>query len=60
MPLKKYRPTSPARRNMTAFTFEEITKTVPEKSLLAPKKRTGGRSHGKIAVRHRGGGAKAV
>ncbi len=58
MPLKKYRPTSPARRNMTAFTFEEITETTPEKTLLAPKNRTGGRSHGKIAVRHRGGGAK--
>ncbi|NLY18677.1 MAG: 50S ribosomal protein L2 [Clostridiaceae bacterium] len=59
MPLKKYRPTSPARRQMTVSTFEEITKKEPEKSLLAPKKKTGGRnSHGKITVRFRGGGAK--
>lgn len=59
MPIKKYRPTSPGRRNMTVSTFEEITKREPEKSLLAPVKKTGGRnSYGKITVRHRGGGAK--
>ncbi len=59
MPLKKYRPTSPARRQMTVSTFEEITKKEPEKSLLSPSKRTGGRnSYGKITVRHRSGGAK--
>jgi len=59
MPLKKYRPTSPARRQMTVSTFEEITKKEPEKSLLAPKRKTGGRnSYGKITVRFRGGGTK--
>ncbi|HEY8423005.1 MAG TPA: 50S ribosomal protein L2 [Thermoclostridium sp.] len=59
MSIKKYRPTSPGRRNMTVSTFEEITKREPEKSLLAPSKKTGGRnSYGKITVRHRGGGVK--
>lgn len=59
MPIKKYNPTSPARRFMTVSTFEEITKKAPEKSLLAPLSRTGGRnSYGRITVRHRGGGAK--
>ena len=61
MSIKKYRPTSPGRRNMTVSTFEEITKKEPEKSLLAPVRRTGGRnSYGKITVRHRGGGTKTV
>ena len=59
MPLKQYRPTSPGRRSMTGSSFEEITKSKPEKSLLAPLKKKGGRSNqGKITVRHRGGGAK--
>ncbi len=59
MPLKQYRPTSPGRRGMTGSSFEEITKSKPEKSLLAPLKRRAGRSNqGKITVRHRGGGAK--
>ena len=59
MPVKKYNPTSPARRFMTVSTFEEITKTKPEKSLLEPKRRHGGRnSYGRITVRHQGGGAK--
>ena len=59
MPLKQYRPTSPGRRGMSGSTFEEITKTKPEKSLLSPRKRKAGRSNqGKITVRHRGGGAK--
>ena len=59
MPLKQYRPTSPGRRGMTGSSFEEITKSKPEKSLLAPLKRKAGRSNqGKITVRHRGGGAK--
>ena len=59
MPLKIYRPTSPGRRGMTGATFEEITKTKPEKSLLLPLKTKAGRSNqGKITVRHRGGGAK--
>jgi len=59
MPLKKYNPTSPARRFMTVSTFEEITKKEPEKSLLKPLKKKGGRnSYGRITVRHQGGGAK--
>jgi len=58
MPVKKYNPTSPARSFMTVSTFEEITKKEPEKSLLAPLKKTGGRnSYGRITVRHHGGGA---
>ena len=59
MAIKKYSPTSPARRFMSVSTFEEITKKAPEKSLLEPVKKTGGRnSYGRITVRHRGGGAK--
>ncbi len=59
MPVRKYKPTSPARRFMTVSTFEEITKKDPEKSLLAPLSKNGGRnSYGRITVRHRGGGAK--
>ena len=59
MALKVYRPTSPGRRGMTGSTFEEITKTKPEKSLLIPLKKKAGRSNqGKITVRHRGRGAK--
>ncbi len=59
MGIKAYKPTSPGRRNATGYSFDEITKKEPEKSLLAPKKRTGGRNNqGKITVRHRGGGAK--
>jgi large subunit ribosomal protein L2 len=57
--LKVYRPTSPGRRGMSGFTFEEITKDKPEKSLLVPLKKRGGRNNqGRITVRHRGGGAK--
>ena len=59
MALKAYRPTSPGRRGMTSPTFEEITKSKPEKSLLLPlKKRAGRNNQGRITVRHRGGGAK--
>jgi large subunit ribosomal protein L2 len=59
VPLKQYRPTSPGRRGMTGSSFEEITKSKPEKSLLSPLKKKGGRSNqGKISVRHRGGGSK--
>ncbi|HHV28255.1 50S ribosomal protein L2 [Acetivibrio mesophilus] len=59
MPVKKYNPTSPATRFMSVSTFEEITKKEPEKSLLAPLKKTGGRnSYGRITVRHHGGGAR--
>jgi large subunit ribosomal protein L2 len=57
--LKIYRPTSPGRRGMSGYTFDEITKDKPEKSLLRPlKKRAGRNNRGKITVRHRGGGAK--
>jgi large subunit ribosomal protein L2 len=59
MPLKTYRPTSPGRRGMVGATFEEITKSKPEKSLVSPlKKRAGRNNRGVITVRHRGGGAK--
>ncbi len=59
MALKIYRPTSPGRRGMSGYTFEEITKDKPEKSLLKPLKKQAGRNfRGKITVRHRGGGAK--
>ncbi|TEU04245.1 MAG: 50S ribosomal protein L2, partial [Dehalococcoidia bacterium] len=61
MPLKVYKPTSPGRRGMTGASFEEITKTKPEKSLLRPLKKKAGRSNqGRITVRHRGGGAKRM
>jgi large subunit ribosomal protein L2 len=57
--LKTYRPTSPGRRGMSGYTFDEITKDKPEKSLLRPLKKQAGRNNrGKITVRHRGGGAK--
>lgn len=59
MGIKKYKPTSPARRFMSVSTFEEITKTEPEKSLLAPLTSKGGRnSYGRVTVRHQGGGHK--
>ena len=58
MPIRKFKPTSPGRRNSSGFTFEEITKKKPEKALLLRKKRTSGRSHGRISVRRRGGGHK--
>jgi large subunit ribosomal protein L2 len=59
MPIKVYKPTSPGRRGMTVSTFEEITRSRPEKSLLRPlKKRAGRNFRGKITVRHRGGGHK--
>jgi len=57
--LKVYRPTSPGRRRASGSTFEEITKSKPEKSLLLPLKKRGGRNNqGRITVRHRGQGAK--
>jgi len=59
MPVKIYKPTSPGRRGMSGYDFEEITKTKPEKSLLAPLRKKAGRNvRGKITVRHRGGGHK--
>lgn len=61
MAIKVYRPTSPGRRGMTGASFEEITKSKPEKSLIAPlKKRAGRNFRGTITVRHRGGGAKRM
>ena len=57
MGIKSYNPYTPSRRNMTGSDFSEITKSTPEKSLLASKKKTAGRNNqGKITVRHRGGG----
>jgi len=59
VPVKKFKPTTPSRRQMTVSTFEEITSAVPEKSLLAPLKKRAGRNHqGKLTVRHHGGGHK--
>src|SRR5919199_1414914 len=59
MPLKNYKPTTPARRGMSVSTFEEITKHKPEKSLTEPlPKRAGRNSQGRITTRHRGGGHK--
>ena len=61
MAVKKYKPTSPARRAMTGYSFSEITSTTPEKSLLAPLKSKGGRNnHGRLTVRHQGGGVKRM
>jgi large subunit ribosomal protein L2 len=57
MAIKKYRPTTPSRRGMTGHSFDEITKSEPERSLLETKRRRGGRnSYGRVTVRHQGGG----
>ena len=58
MPIRNFKPTSPGRRNSSGYTFEEITKKKPEKRLLSSKKKSAGRSRGRISVRHRGGGPK--
>jgi large subunit ribosomal protein L2 len=59
MPIKTYKPVTNGRRNMTSLTYEEITTSTPEKSLVKTISRTGGRNNqGKITVRHIGGGAK--
>jgi large subunit ribosomal protein L2 len=59
MALKQYKPTSPGRRGMTGFTFEEVTRKKPEKSLLASRPSQGGRNNqGRVTARHRGSGAK--
>jgi large subunit ribosomal protein L2 len=59
MALKQFKPTSPGRRFMTALTFDEVTKSTPEKSLTEPRRRTGGRDNrGRITVRFIGGGHK--
>lgn len=61
MPIRGYKPTSPGRRSMSVSTFDEITKTRPEKSLTEPLRRRGGRNgQGRISVRHRGGGHKRM
>jgi len=59
MPVKKYKPTSPGRRDMTGSTFEEITRSKPYRGLLTDlRKRAGRNSSGRVTVRHRGGGHK--
>jgi large subunit ribosomal protein L2 len=59
MGIKKFRPTSPGKRFQTVSTFDDITSTKPEKSLLLPMKKTGGRnSYGRVTAWHRGGGHK--
>ena len=59
MAIRGFKPTTPARRKMTVATFDEITKTTPEKSLLVSFSKTAGRnSQGRITSRHRGGGVK--
>ncbi|MEN8243131.1 MAG: 50S ribosomal protein L2 [Chloroflexota bacterium] len=59
MAVKKYKPTSPGRRGMTSYTFDEITKTKPERALVKKRtKRAGRNNYGRITVRHRGGGSK--
>jgi large subunit ribosomal protein L2 len=61
MPIRKYKPTSPGRRFMSGSTFEEVTRTQPEKSLVEHLKKFSGRNAtGKITVRHRGGGHKKL
>ncbi|MDH4207289.1 MAG: 50S ribosomal protein L2 [Anaerolineae bacterium] len=59
MPIKIYKPTSPGRRGMSVTTFDEITRTEPERSLVKPlRKRAGRNAQGRITVRHQGGGHK--
>lgn len=59
MAVKKYKPVTPGQRGMTGYTFEEITKTTPERSLIVPLRKSGGRNvYGRVTVRHRGGGAR--
>jgi large subunit ribosomal protein L2 len=61
MAIKIYKPTSPGRRGMSVATFEEITRTTPERSLLEPLRRRAGRNNeGRVSVRHRGGGHKRM
>ncbi len=59
MAIKIYRPTSPGRRNMSVSAFDDVTRTEPERSLLAPlRKKSGRNNRGVVTVRHRGGGHK--
>lgn len=61
MGIKKFKPTTPSRRHMTVMSFDEITKTEPEKSLTVSLKSTGGRNaKGRLTVRHKGGGHKRL
>jgi len=61
MSIKRYKPTSAGRRSMSVAGFEEVTKTTPEKALLEPIKKSGGRNnHGHMTIRHRGGGHKRM
>jgi ribosomal protein L2, bacterial/organellar len=61
MGIKKFKPTTPSRRHMTVMSFEEITKTEPEKSLTVSLKSSGGRNaEGRLTVRHKGGGHKRL
>jgi large subunit ribosomal protein L2 len=57
MGVKKYKPVTPGQRGMTGYTFEEITKSDPERALIVPLRKSGGRNmYGRVTVRHRGGG----
>ncbi|RJE48127.1 MULTISPECIES: 50S ribosomal protein L2 [unclassified Dehalobacter] len=59
MPIRSYKPTSPGRRQMTVLNFDEITRNEPERSLIAPLRKKGGRNNeGRLTVRHQGGGHK--
>jgi large subunit ribosomal protein L2 len=61
MAVKKYKPTTPGQRGMTSYTFEEITKSSPERALTSPRLRHGGRNvYGRVTVRHRGGGHRRL
>lgn len=61
MGIKKFKPTSPGRRWMTGYSFEEVTRTEPERSLLQPLKKSSGRNaYGRVTVRHRGGGNRRM
>ncbi len=61
MGIKKYKAYTPGRRFMTTSSFEEITKTEPEKSLVESLKKTAGRNNlGRVTMRHRGGGSKRL
>lgn len=61
MAIKKFNPVTPSRRFMTVLEYEEVTKTTPEKSLLLPLRKKGGRNnYGRITVRYRGGGHKRM
>jgi large subunit ribosomal protein L2 len=61
MAVKRFRPTTPTQRYKTVASFDEITKTTPEKSLLEPMAKKGGRNNqGRVTIRHRGGGHKRM